>query len=198
MRSPAYEIVAPHVIRSLRSGSRVVMFGRWRGSRDIVQLRCRVDMFTQEMTPLWTPCREWVGTNRNHAFDNRNAKALKPMKLLEKSAAPGEIRTPGLLVRSFGVRKSKCLIVRCLRAKSILKPILSWATWATTRITAVATQQVYPVTTDLSPLAQYSAFALAPAGRHKTPKVTDGGTQRVHERFARQWLSSLDARLLIV
>jgi hypothetical protein len=49
-----------------------------------------------------------------------------------KDGAPGEIRTPGLLVRSFGVRKSKCLIVRCLRAKVILKPVLSWATWATT------------------------------------------------------------------
>ena len=42
--------------------------------------------------------------------------------------APGEIRTPDPLLRSCGVRKSKCLIVRCLRAKVTLKPVLSWAT----------------------------------------------------------------------
>src|ERR1700674_5304729 len=50
----------------------------------------------------------------------------------EVDGAPGEIRTPDPLLRSFGVRKSKCLIVRCIWAKVILKPVLSWATWATT------------------------------------------------------------------
>src|ERR1039458_1100999 len=51
---------------------------------------------------------------------------------MAKSGAPGEIRTPDPLLRSFGVRKSKCLIVCCLQAKTIPKPVLSWATWATT------------------------------------------------------------------
>lgn len=33
---------------------------------------------------------------------------------------PGEIRTPELLVRRFGIRKCRCLIVRCLQAKAVL------------------------------------------------------------------------------
>jgi len=48
-----------------------------------------------------------------------------------ENGTPGGIRTPDPLLRSCGVRKSKRLIVRCLRAKAILKPVLSWATWAT-------------------------------------------------------------------
>jgi hypothetical protein len=45
------------------------------------------------------------------------------------------------MLRSCGVRKSKCLIVRCLRVKVILKPVLSWATW----VTAEAVGSIYGI-----------------------------------------------------
>src|SRR5512135_2167111 len=62
------------------------------------------------------------------------------------SGAPGDPPrrgTPDPLLRSLGVRKSKCLIVRCLRAKPILKPVLSWATWATAEAIACIGQNLH-------------------------------------------------------
>ena len=79
------------------------MRGRWRALPDTARSLFLVGTFTRLMMQCWTRLRGWVGTGLGTMPGNENFQRTKPrrkcLKKKEKTGAPGEIRTPDLLLR---------------------------------------------------------------------------------------------------
>src|SRR5271157_3384499 len=93
------------------------MLGRLPALRDTVRLRFPAAMFTRPKMRCWLPFLGWVGTKLGTVRKVRKSAGSQSSRNLltgkKNSGAPGEIRTPDLLLRRQSLYPAE------LRARSI-------------------------------------------------------------------------------